>query len=365
MISRLTRHMAAITVVTLAVIMATTVLGQGTGPSREESVDSPARPVRVMTVTADTMTEQRQLPGQIQAAHTSAVSFQVAGRIDRFPVREGEVVDEGALIAGLDATDYRLALREAKVRADQLQRDLERKQALRADGHLSEAALDDTRSAYELARVKVDQATQNLGYTEIEAPFEALVAERLVDSYTNVPAGEPVALLQDVSALDVEVSVPEITMARVRREDIRAINATLSARPQRRFPLTLKEVATQPDPGTRTYKVTFSMDNPEDITVLPGMSATVTVTIAASGDEGFVVPAGAVATAADGSHRVWLYDEATGTVHARAVTLGSLAGRHVRIVAGLDGGETIAAAGAGFLAEGQRVRPVPANGAGR
>ncbi len=365
MISRLTRQFVATAVVTLAMFTAAAALGQSGGPSRGESQGQPSRPVRLMTVTADAVTEQRQLPGRIQAAHTSAVSFQVAGKIDRFPVREGEVVEEGALIAGVDATDYRLTLREARVRAGQLERDLERKQALRADGHLSEAALDDARSAYELARVKVDQAAQRLAYTEVEAPFRALVAERLVDSYVNVPAGEPVALLQDVSTLDVEVSVPEITMSRVSRDDIRTVSATLSARPQRRFPLALKEIATQPDPKTRTYKVTFSMENPDDITVLPGMSATVTATIVAADSAGIVVPAGAVTTAPDGDYRVWLYDESSGTVHARAVTLGSLAGRDVTVAEGLDGGETIVAAGAGFLAEGQRVRPVTRTGAQR
>lgn len=220
----------------------------GQGEGENQAVETGVRPVRVMTVEPGAATEIRRLPGRIEAAQTSQISFQVSGKIAAFPVREGETVEEGALVAALDATDYELALREARVRADQLLKELKRKRALHEDGHVSQATLDDAEAAYELARVAVDRAQQNLDYTTIEAPFRALVAERLVDRFTNVQAGQPVALLQDISTLDVEVSVPEITMARTERDDIVHVTASLSARPDTKFPLTVKEWATEPTP---------------------------------------------------------------------------------------------------------------------
>lgn len=207
--------------------------------------EAAVRPVRVMTVEPGAATQIRRLPGRIEAAQTSAVSFQVPGKIEEFPVREGETVEEGALIAALDATDYELALREARVRAEQLRKELDRKRTLRQGGHVSQATLDDAQAAFDLARVAVDRAEQNLDYTRIEAPFKALVAERLVDRFTNVTAGQPVALLQDISTLDVEVSVPEISMGSApSARTWWAVTASLSAVPERTFPLTIKEWAT-------------------------------------------------------------------------------------------------------------------------
>lgn len=343
----------------LALAACDDAVGQGEGEAGRV-LEPDVRPVRVMTVEPGASTQVRRFPGRIEAAQTSTVSFQVPGKIAEFPVREGGTVEEGALIAALDAADYELALREARVRADQLRKELERKRALREDGHVSQATLDDARAAHDLARVAVDRAQQNLDYARIEAPFKALVAERLVDRFTNVSAGQPVALLQDISTLDVEVSVPEITMARTDREDLVRITASLSARPERDFPLTIKEWATEPDPSTRAYTVTFSMENPEDLAILPGMSATVEVAIADAGAGALVVPAGAVDAGPEGDFRVWVLDAEDNTVHPQPVQVGSLADGRVEILEGLDGGETIVSAGAGFLSEGQKVRPVDA-----
>lgn len=100
------------------------------------------------------------------------------------------------------------------------------------------------------------------------------------------------------------------------------------------------------------------MKNPEDVAILPGMSATVEVAIADQDAGALVVPAGAVDTGPDGAFRVWVLDEQDNTVHPRPVEVGSLADGRLEVLHGLRSGETIITAGAGYLSEGQKVRPV-------
>ncbi|MBO8086136.1 MAG: efflux RND transporter periplasmic adaptor subunit [Marichromatium sp.] len=317
-----------------------------------------SQPVRLFTVDTAPRSELRRFPATIEASQTSAVSFQVPGKLERFPIREGETIRAGETIAALDATDYALALREARVQADLARKELKRKQALSARGHLAENALDDARATADLAQVRLEQAAQNLAYTELEAPFDALLAERLVDRFVNVRAGEPIALLQDISVLTVEVDVPERLMARVRREQVGAITAELSAWPGRSFPLSIREFATEPDPRTRTYTITLFMTNPDDIQVLPGMTATVSAEILTTAEGTIEVPIGALDADAAGDFRVWVYDPERGQVQPRAVAVATLDGSHARILSGLAEGERIVAAGVGFLSAGQRVRPL-------
>ena len=333
----------------------------GTANSAEEAAREPVvRPVRLMEIAASSDSRILSFPGSVGAAQTSELSFQVPGKIAEIPVREGQIIDQGTPVARLDTTDYELALREAEVRLAQLDKELARYERLSAEGHVSASNLDETEAQRDLAAVAVDKARQNLEYTRLEAPFDAVVAERLVDPFTNINAATPVVLLQDISSLDIEISVPEIVFARVRKEDVRKMTATFPAEPDQRFPLTMKEYSTDPDPSTRTYDVTLSMARPDQVNILPGMSASVEVEIARPEGDVITVPMGAVTSESEGEFHVWVYDADAGTVSKRAVELGGVNADQAEIISGLEPGETIAAAGAGFLSDNMRVRPAEA-----
>ncbi len=330
------------------------------GEAADPSGPPDGRPVRVVEVQSGRVTEVRHFPGTIQATQASRISFQVPGRLSRIPVTEGEMVAKGELIAALDPRDYELALRQARVEADRLRKELDRKRSLRQDGHVAQATLDNAQAAYDQAEVAVEQAEKNLADATIVAPFRAVVAERLVDRFVNVQAGTPIALLQDVASFDVEVDVPERLIVLNRSSSVVEITASLYAAPDRAFPLTIKEIATEPNPRTRTYKVTLSMEKPEGLHILPGMSATVTARFMEGDGRQVSVPSSAVEAGPDGAFRVWIYDDAEGRVHPKPVEVAALREGRAVIAEGLSGGETIVTAGVGFLADGLRVRPVAA-----
>jgi multidrug efflux pump subunit AcrA (membrane-fusion protein) len=100
------------------------------------------------------------------------------------------------------------------------------------------------------------------------------------------------------------------------------------------------------------------MPQPDDINVLPGMTATVT------GSPGrreqakdiFVVPAIAVTADEAGNAQVWIIDKETMKVARRPVKTGDLTGTDsIEIVEGLKAGEMIAVSGVSRLREGMQV----------
>ncbi len=210
-------------------------------------------------------------------------------------------------------------------------------------------------------RAQLRDARNALADTELRAPFAGVITRRYVDNYQEVQPRQPVVTLQDLSRLEVVVQVPESVMAAVRNQGegrLRAF-ASFSTAPGRRFPLALKEYAAQADPDTQTYEVTLVMDRPEGLTLLPGMTATVTVT--APDEQGgagpITVPATAVGVGDDGAPRVWVVDPDAMTVSPRKVVTGGLGeGGTVEIVSGLEPGERIAVTGVDLLREGMEVR---------
>jgi len=148
--------------------------------------------------------------------------------------------------------------------------------------------------------------------------------------------------------------------AKINSLEIRVV-AEFDALPDHEFPLELKETAAEADAATRTYRVTFSMPQPEDIQVLSGMTARVKIQ-ATNLDQAsaFSVPAMAVFAGDGGESLVWVVDPQTMTVQRRAVRLGEVtATSDVWIESGLQEGETIAITAVQELVEGDEIRELP------
>ena len=133
------------------------------------------RPAKLFKVTAQQTTVSHEFVGRLDAAQTLDVSFEVAGELMQLPVREGQAVAKGALVAALDPTNFQLAVREAEVQLRLATQDLQRKETLIRDRGISESVVDEARAQFELSQVRLSQAQKSLADSRIDAPFDAFV----------------------------------------------------------------------------------------------------------------------------------------------------------------------------------------------
>jgi RND family efflux transporter MFP subunit len=166
-----------------------------------------------------------------------------------------------------------------------------------------------------------------------------------------------------MSSLEILVDLPEIVVACMRERDPGSkagAHAEFVASPGEEYPLSIKEFATRADPQTQTYQVVFRMERPEDVIILPGMTATVVGEPPACGEEEsfFVIPAIAVFADDQGGSNVWVVKPEEMTLARRKITTGHLTGEaSIQITEGLQSGEMIAVSGVSQLREGMKVRP--------
>jgi RND family efflux transporter MFP subunit len=301
----------------------------------------------------------RRFAGRVDAVRTVDLAFEVGGRIVALPVKPGSFIPKGALVAALDPGDFELAVREAEVQRDLASKELERHRSLLARDSVSRAAFDRTEAEYRLRVVALDQALRNLAYASLEAPFDALVTRRLIDAFSSVQPKQDVVRVQDVTELRIHVHVPEhLIRLATDPERIRA-EATFPFAPDTPFPLAYREHETEADGVAQTYRVTFGFPRPDDLSILPGMTASVVTRLMdASANEAVDVPLSAVDTSSDGAFRVWVIDPDTQTVAPRGVTLGPVTNDRALVREGLRPGETIVSAGTRLLRDGARVYPV-------
>ncbi len=332
---------------------------------KEEAVPEPpvVRPVKIVTIGGPEGGLTRELPGSIRAAQDAEIGFEVAGRIVELAVREGQQVAAGDELARLDDRDYQAGYDQVRAALRKAQADLDRSLKIyREDpGAISTAKIEADRKAAEVAEAELRKAEKALEDTVLRAPFDGLVARRLVENFQNVQAKEPVFIMQNISHLEIEVAVPERDVASADRQlSIDEVTervhprVEISSLPGRSFPARVKERATAADPVTRTFQVRLRFDNPEDTGILPGMTARVVYDV----PRGSVIRLPARATFADeqGVPQVWVVAPDTLTVHRTPVELGNLVGDEVEIAGGLKTGDQVAVSGVHQLREGMQVR---------
>ena len=340
----------------IALLLAALPAAAQTDAGRTDApADPPPATVRLFTVEAPNGAAVRRFVGRVEAKRTVDLSFQRPGLLVDLPVTTGDALPEGALLAALDTADFELALRRTEARLKLARSELDRSSDLADRGAGTQSRLDAAEAEAALAEVDHDDARRALDLTRITAPFDALVARRLVDAFTYVTPQVPVVRVQDVSELRAVISVPESLVGVSRTPGAFRATARLAALPDETFALELREFVTEADPVAQTYEVAFALPVPRDPRILPGMTATVEIRATLPGaGAGPLVPATAVDTR-DG-FRVWVHDPDTGTVQPRTVELGLPQGDLFPVRDGLSGGETLVAAGVSRLQPGQRVR---------
>ncbi|TDX32870.1 RND family efflux transporter MFP subunit [Modicisalibacter xianhensis] len=221
---------------TLAALLAI-ALGLGIGywllsqPPRVERRAAPPSPApRVEVVRPDTgaVAPVIQGYGRVVAARQTDVAARVGGRLMTFSeiAEPGRVVEDGAALATLDASDYRLAVRSAEAALAQAEAELavERGEQIRARSDyesfgrqlsaerralvLREPQLKSAQAAVDSAKVALESAQLDLARTEITAPYRAMIQERLVGPGSEISANTAVLSLVDVGHFWVRASLP-------------------------------------------------------------------------------------------------------------------------------------------------------------
>jgi RND family efflux transporter MFP subunit len=345
----------AVVVVAMIVIIGGAQIIKGRQP--EIVIEPPERPVKLMTVTGAAMTERLVYPGRLKASQTVELSFEVEGRLEELPIKEGDIMQTGDLIARLDQRDFFNIQAAERSVMDKTKTDLDRAQQLFDEDLIAATEMETRQTAYNVARAGFQVSSKALEDSEIRAPFAGILARRYVENLEQVEAKQVIALFQDLDNVEVVINIPESVVARAAQYDI-SFSAQFD--PETSYSMELREFSNQADTVTKTFAATLIMPRPDNENILPGMTVSVNVDmekIIGEETDTYLIPLDAIVyDAKKHNASVWIYDESSGQVISRKVETLGVAGELVEVVAGLSEGDELVIAGASFLFEGQKVR---------
>lgn len=335
------------------------------------------RPVRAMKVADASQLKGRKFPGRAKAVQEVELSFRVSGPLITLPVKVGDTVKKGDVVARIDPRDFMVQVRNVEAQlaqtlavAKRTEADLKRLQGVRSKnpGFVSQVDFDAAVQNRDAARANVGSirasvagAQDQIEYTNLKAPFDGIVVDTYVENFEDVAAKQPIVRIVDDSRIEFVVNIPENLISLV--PEVREVQVEFDALPGQPVPARVKEIGAEASATTRTYPVTLIMDQPANKKILPGMAGKASGTppdgMSPAGAE---VPVSAVFADDEGDQSfVWVIDEQGKTVSRRPVKTGDLTERGVWVTEGLSAGEWIATAGVNYLREGQRVRLLEQN----
>lgn len=275
-------------------------------PEDAPTAESAAEPRRVAVVarafTRAPVTRTVLLRGRTEAARMVEVLAETSGRVISDPHRKGSTVEEGELLCRLRSGPRDAALREAESRLAEADLNYTAASRLSAEGFAADTRLASARAAREAAEAAVDSAREELERLEITAPFGGVLETDTAELGALLQPGAPCATIHQLDPIRVVGFVPE---SQVDRIDTGArAGARLSSGREVTGRVTF--VARTADPQTRTFRVEVTVDN-EQLDIRAGQSAD--MLIAATGDEGHLVPGSAMTLNDEGRIGLRLVDE--------------------------------------------------------
>jgi len=314
------------------------------------------RPIRAIRVESAANLINQWYPGTARATQETDLSFEVAGRLIQRPVFVGDRVESGTILAKLDPRDFENDVAFAGAERDRAKAHFERIEKAAATGAVAQQELTDAEARLNMASAQYRISAKALEDSVIIAPFDGTVSRTFRENFDNVREKEPVIRLVDTSRVEFVVNLPESVLPFI--DDAVNIRVRFDTFPDVEIPAQIKEVATEPSQTTRTFAIALIMDQPDNVTIVPGMAGRATADASEElREDRLIVPVTALLSpkAGDATY-VWVIDESTGVVSRRQVETGPLADTGQQIMGGLEAGEIIATAGVHFLVEGQRVR---------
>jgi cobalt-zinc-cadmium efflux system membrane fusion protein len=343
--------------------LAVVICAAGCGPHDAVSAPPPAAKTIVQTVTVheQKVVDRLNIPARVAANPTKVVQIfpPLSGRVIRFSVLPGQIVQAGQVIAVLQSGDIAQArsdFEKAKIQVVLADAALTRGKLLLAHEVLAKAdyeqlVADDDAAHSELARTR--QVIHELGFSENnnsdQAPIRTPISGVVLDTGTAV--GEMQRSLDNANPIATVANLSQVwVLGDAYQNDLgsiqvgRPVTVTIPAYPGLSLPGKVDNISESLDPNTLAVKVRVVLENPQ-MKLKPQMFAS--ISIDRSTREGFLVPAAAIIHE-NNADSVFV-ETSPGQYERRGVKVGQMQQQNVVVLDGLHDGDQVVTLGAALL----------------
>lgn len=307
-----------------------------------------AEKVKVQTLEKERISKTLELSGTLEGYESMNVSPSITGHIEHIYVEVGSRVSKGAMLVRMDQTQ----LNTTKINLNSTKVELERVEALKASGSISQQVYDQTKAGF-------DQLSESARFQEentfVKAQFSGVISAKNYQD-GEMYTGAPILTLTQINKLKTLINIPESYFPLVKQG--MKVNVASDIYPGATFPGSIEIVYPTVDPSSHTFQCKVVIPNGNE-KLRPGMYTRTTLAIGEV--DAIVVPYQAVLKLT-GSNDRYVFTNQDGVAHRVAVTLGQRYDDRIEVLPVIPGdlkeGDEIVTTGMARLIDGAKLEIV-------
>lgn len=348
-----TLGLSVLIVVVLVIWMVTGDVRQSrdTMPETQSEAATELPRVQVEQLQARLYQPSVRLQGQLMPWRSVEVSARVPATVQSIMVEQGQPVRQGDVLARLSEDGRAAVVERWEARVRKLEADLAAARRLRSDNLTSQSEILTLESELAGAKAELRAARLSLEHLLPVAPFDGIINARHIEEGDLVQIGSPLFEVVQVERLKGLAQVPQQSVAGLEEGQPVTVDLLDGTALEGK----VNFIASAADPGTRSFPVEITVQNPERKRIAGG-SATLRIALPEV-QAHFISPA-YLSLGDDGRPGVTHVndDDRVAFTHVRLLSVTT----DGAWVAGLPDELRLLTRGAGFVAAGQEVEPVPA-----
>ncbi len=333
----------------LVMLLAGCGAGADTNAQENEAETQIAIPVETSEVMLGSVSAAYEGTATLEAEETAVVVSKNIGVILEVLVEEGDTVKQGQVMARLEADRFELEAERTKATLKRMENALNRAEELYTRKLMSNDEYEGSRFDAESQRAIHKLAALDLYHTEIRAPIDGVISERMIKVGNLVTQHQAVFRIDDFDPLLAILHVPEHELNTLRQNH--RVSISVDAFPGETFDGFVLRISPVIDPETGTFKVTAQV-NDASARLKPGLFGRVRV-IFDTRDNVPLVAKDAIVSE-DGTHTAYVV-ATDQSVTRRAIQVGYEEHGLLEVLSGLESGDTVVTAGKASLRDGAIV----------
>ena len=183
--------------------------------AKDEKRKEEAVPVEVAALGHGEIEAVLRLSSNLEAEGEVQVFAEAPRRVTQLLVEEGTPVRKGQILIQLQDDEQKSAVAKAEIELKESERDYDRTKELYEQKLVTEQLFNEAGYKVERNRLALDDARRELGYTQVRAPIDGVVTERLVNLGDHVTVNQPLFRIVDFDSIVARIYVPEKDMVRL------------------------------------------------------------------------------------------------------------------------------------------------------